>query len=77
MRDVATVRFSIKTGANEFFYVKDITDTLGEAELAALGLTHRMSRRVRVIETEGGDRQFNQPTRIAVGGSGNVYVAGT
>lgn len=28
--DIADVRFGIKTGANEFFYVEDVTDELEE-----------------------------------------------
>jgi len=31
--DIAEVRFGIKTGANEFFYVEDWTDTISEEEL--------------------------------------------
>jgi hypothetical protein len=31
--DIAEVRFGIKTGANEFFYVEDLTDKLSDSEL--------------------------------------------
>jgi hypothetical protein len=56
--DVATVRRGYTSGANEFFYVKDITDTLGDAELTALGLTRRRSKHVRLVETESGERHL-------------------
>jgi len=53
--DIAEVRFGIKTGANEFFYVKDITDDLSLAELQQRGLTKTKAKRVRVVLTEDGD----------------------
>jgi hypothetical protein len=55
LSDVAEVRFGIKTGANDFFYVKDITDSLSDAELKQLyGLTRKKAENIRVVEAGDG-----------------------
>lgn len=53
--EIANVKFSIKTGANDFFFVRDITDSLSPAELEQQGLTKAEAKRVRVVQTEDGD----------------------
>jgi tRNA1(Val) A37 N6-methylase TrmN6 len=54
--DMAYVQRGFTTGANEFFYVRDITDDLPDAALDQYGLSRRQTRRLRLIETEDGDR---------------------
>jgi len=55
LSQVATVRYGILTGSNDFFYVKDITDELSDHELRrSYGLTRRDTKRLRVIEDGNG-----------------------
>jgi len=55
LSEVADVRRGFTTGANAFFYVKDITDTLSDAELKQLyGLTRKKAQNIRVIEAGDG-----------------------
>jgi len=55
LSDVAEVRRGFTTGANDFFYVKDITDTLSDAELKQLyGLTRKKTEKIRVVQAGDG-----------------------
>lgn len=54
--DLARVRFALKSGANEFFYVRDVTTNLTLDQLRDHGLTRRDTSRLRVIQTEDGER---------------------
>ncbi len=59
VRDFAEVRFGIKTGANDFFYVRDITDDFTDDELRREHrLTRDQAKLVRVVETEQGERHL-------------------
>jgi hypothetical protein len=69
LRDLAEIKRGFTTGANEFFYVRDVTDSLTPGELRSLGLSARKAQDVRVIETEDGDRypieaKYLQPALI-------------
>jgi hypothetical protein len=55
LRDVATIKYGIKSGADKFFYVQDVTDTLNNTTLAKdWGLTHDQTVRVRVVKAGDG-----------------------
>lgn len=55
LSEVADVRRGFTTGANDFFYVKDITNTLTDAELKQLyGLTRKKAEKIRVVEAGDG-----------------------
>lgn len=55
LSEIAEVRRGFTTGANDFFYVKDITDTLSNAELKQLyGLTRKQAGKVRVVAAGDG-----------------------
>lgn len=54
LSEIAEVRFGIKTGANDFFYVKDITDDLSDAELRLYKLTRNQAKKIRVVEAGDG-----------------------
>ncbi|MBI2866477.1 MAG: SAM-dependent DNA methyltransferase [Chloroflexi bacterium] len=57
--DISEVKRGFTTGANEFFYVKDITDALTDDQLVHQhGLTRRQAARVRVVETGDGERHL-------------------
>jgi len=56
LQDFATVQFGIKTGANDFFFVTDITDDLPDSELAKYALLPAKKRQLRLVESGDGDR---------------------
>ena len=72
LKSVAQVRFGIKTGANGFFYAKDLTDSLSTADLRNHGVSPAITDRIRVIEAGDGSRhpieaEFLVPAILRVG----------
>jgi methylase of polypeptide subunit release factors len=53
--DFASIRFATKTGANDFFFVTDITDDVKEVELKQHGISHVTKTKLRLVETGDGD----------------------
>jgi len=56
LRDFAEVKFGIKTGANDFFFVTDITDSVSGTELKQYGISPSRKRRLRLVESGDGGR---------------------
>jgi len=56
LRDFAKVKFSIKTGANAFFFVTDITDKVSNIELKQYGITPAKKKLLRLVESGDGGR---------------------
>ncbi|MBA7477683.1 hypothetical protein ES707_13097 [subsurface metagenome] len=54
LKEFADVKFATKTGANDFFFVSDITDETSEAELKQYGISLAKKKRLRLVES--GDR---------------------
>ena len=54
--DIATVKRAFTSGANDFFYVIDITDDLPDSELAQLALPPAKKKQLRLVESGDGDR---------------------
>jgi type I restriction-modification system DNA methylase subunit len=54
--DIATVKRAFTSGANDFFYVTDITDDLSDSELAQLVLPPAKKKQLRLVESGDGDR---------------------
>jgi len=55
LRDVATVKYGVKSGADKFFYVQDITDGLDNETLANVyGLARSQTGSVRVVKAGDG-----------------------
>ena len=55
LRDVATIKYGVKSGADKFFYVQDITDSLDNETLAEVyGLARSQTGRVRVVRAGDG-----------------------
>jgi len=52
----ADVKFATKTGANDFFFVSDITDETSEAELKQYGISLANKKRLRLVESGDGGR---------------------
>ena len=51
LKKVMDVRFGIKTGANKFFYVKDVTDKYNEPELKSVfGISKADTKKLRIIK---------------------------
>lgn len=59
LRDVAAVRYGIKSGADRFFYVEDVTDSLDPKTLAErYNLSREQTDEVRVVEAGDGSRHL-------------------
>jgi len=56
LKDFAEVKFGIKTGANDFFFVTDITDSVSEIELKQYGITPAKKKQLRLVEAGDGGR---------------------
>ncbi|MGA3094387.1 MAG: hypothetical protein ABSD79_03260 [Dehalococcoidales bacterium] len=56
LKDFAEVKFGIKTGANDFFFVTDITDSVSETELRQYGISPSKKRQLRLVEAGDGGR---------------------
>ena len=56
LKDFADVKFATKTGANDFFFVTDITDETSEAELKQYGILPTTKKHLRLIESGDGGR---------------------
>lgn len=56
LKDFAEVKFGIKTGANDFFFVTDITDNVSEMELKQYGITQTKKELLRLVESGDGAR---------------------
>jgi hypothetical protein len=55
LRDVATVRYGIKSGADKFFYVEDVTDDRDNETLAKVyNLARNQTESVRVVNASDG-----------------------
>ncbi|MDR7468313.1 MAG: hypothetical protein QN176_13630 [Armatimonadota bacterium] len=79
LRDLAEIKRGFTTGANEFFYVRDVTDSLTPHELRSLRLSALRKRGIRVIETEDGDRyaiesKYLRPVLITTRGVDHLEV---
>ena len=56
LRDVATVKRAFTSGANDFFYVTDITDDLSDIELKQYGISPTKKKQLRLVEAGDGGR---------------------
>jgi len=56
LKDFAEVKFGIKTGANDFFFVTDVTDTASETELKQYGISPAKKKQLRLVEAGDGGR---------------------
>jgi hypothetical protein len=56
LKDFAEVKFGIKTGANDFFFVTDVTDTASETELRQYGISPTKKKQLRLVEAGDGGR---------------------
>ncbi|MBU2535410.1 MAG: N-6 DNA methylase [Chloroflexi bacterium] len=56
LKDFTRVRFAIKTGANDFFFVTDITDNVSETELRQYGISPTKKKQLRLVESGDGGR---------------------
>ncbi|WP_324664234.1 N-6 DNA methylase [Dehalococcoides mccartyi] len=56
LKDFAEVKFGIKTGANDFFFVTDITDSVSHAELKQYGISPSNKKQLRLVEAGDGGR---------------------
>jgi hypothetical protein len=56
LRDIATVKRAFTSGANDFFYVKDITENVSEIELRQYGISPAKKKRLRLVESGDGGR---------------------
>lgn len=56
LKDVATCKRAFTSGANDFFYVTDITDDLPDGELAQHALPSSKKHQVRLVEAGDGSR---------------------
>lgn len=56
LNDFAEVKFGIKTGANDFFFVTDVTDMVSDTELRQYGISTGKKDRLRLIEAGDGGR---------------------
>lgn len=54
--DVTYVKRAFTSGANDFFYVMDLTDDLSETELKQYGITPRKKKLLRLVEAGDGGR---------------------
>jgi len=54
LKDFAEIKFATKTGANDFFFVTDITDETSEAELRQHGILPAKKKRLRLVEAGDG-----------------------
>jgi len=54
LKDFAAVKFATKTGANDFFFVTDITDETSEAELRQHGILPAKKKQLRLVEAGDG-----------------------
>lgn len=67
LNNIAEVRFGIKTGANKFFHLKDVTDELDGPELKLkFGLTKSGKEKLRVVTSSDGsphliEKEFLKP----------------
>jgi hypothetical protein len=60
LRDVATVRYGIKSGADKFFYVEDVTDDRDNETLAKVyGLARNQTESVRVVNASDGSAHLD------------------
>lgn len=57
LSEIADVKYGIKSGADSFFYPRDITDKLSDKELAEFGLTRSKTKKFRVIQA--GDKSVH------------------
>jgi hypothetical protein len=72
LSSVAGIRRGYTTGANDFFFVKDVTDSVGPEELRRIGAPRRLPQHLRVIEVGDGSRhlieaEFLIPAILRVG----------
>jgi hypothetical protein len=56
LKDFADVKFGIKTGANDFFFVTDLTDSVSEIELKQYGISSAKKSQLRLVEAGDGGR---------------------
>lgn len=56
LKDFAEIKFATKTGANDFFFVTDITDETSEAELKQYRISVAKKKRLRLVESGDGGR---------------------
>ncbi len=56
LKEFADVKFATKTGANDFFFVTDITDETSEAELKQYGILPTSKKILRLVESGDGGR---------------------
>ena len=56
LQDVATIKRAFTSGANDFFYVMDVTDDLPEVELRQYGISSTKKRQLRLVEAGDGGR---------------------
>lgn len=56
LEDFAEVKFGIKTGANDFFFVTDITDSVSETELRQYSISPSKKKQLRLVEAGDGGR---------------------
>jgi hypothetical protein len=64
LKDFARVRFAIKTGANDFFFVTDITDNVSETELRQYGISPAKKKQLRLVESGDGGRYVIEATYL-------------
>lgn len=56
LKEFADVKFATKTGANDFFFVTDITDETSEAELKQYGISLVKRKQLKLVESGDGGR---------------------
>jgi len=56
LKDFAEIKFATKTGANDFFFITDITDSVSETELRQYGISPAKRKRLRLVESGDGSR---------------------
>jgi len=56
LKDFARVKFAIKTGANDFFFVTDVTDNVSKKELSQYGISDPEKQQLRLVESGDGGR---------------------
>jgi len=56
LKDFAEIKFATKTGANDFFFVTDITDSVSDTELKAHGISPAKKERLSLVESGDGNR---------------------
>jgi len=56
LKDVVTLKRAFTSGANDFFYVTDVTEDASEVELRQYGISPAKKKRLRLVEAGDGNR---------------------